>query len=214
MGADDDKEEVAGDEEGMETSPEIRRSGPVDGREGTDLEKSGGGSGALAPGTGGGYDVYAAYIKDELEVQEKRKASFEQRGLAVITTSGTLVTLLFALAALSTKEADTFSLPAAAEVLLAAALICFFLSAFAALATNAPLRYDALVASKVRERLRDESFTQTAAAATRDVAFTRLKELESAKDLNGLKGKWLTAAMAWEALGVGLVGAAILIVIL
>lgn len=52
-----------------------------------------------------GLVVYGEFIKDELEVQDKRKASFEQRGLAVITTSGVLVTLLFALAALSTKSA-------------------------------------------------------------------------------------------------------------
>ncbi|HEX8117309.1 MAG TPA: hypothetical protein VF521_08555, partial [Pyrinomonadaceae bacterium] len=49
-----------------------------------------------------GYAAYGDFIKDELEAQDKRKASFEQRGLAVITTSGALVTLLFALAALST----------------------------------------------------------------------------------------------------------------
>src|SRR4051794_38201016 len=118
----------------MGTSPEIRRS-------------------AAAPPGITGFGVYGEFIKDELDVQDKRKASFEQRGLAVITTSGTLVTLLFALAALSTKEADTFSLPHGAKVWLLIALGFFFVSALFALLTNAPLVYQAVTAEKIRERL-------------------------------------------------------------
>lgn len=80
-----------------------------------------------------GTSDYGDFIKDELDVQDQRKASFEQRGLAVITTSGVLVTLLFALAALSTKRATTFVLPHAARTWLFVALVLFFLSALAAL---------------------------------------------------------------------------------
>jgi hypothetical protein len=40
------------------------------------------------------------YLKDELARQDARQSSFEQRGIAVVTTAGTLVTLLFGLAAL------------------------------------------------------------------------------------------------------------------
>ena len=47
-----------------------------------------------------GRAIYADYIKEQQEAQEARKVSLEQRGLAVITTSGALVTLLFGLTAL------------------------------------------------------------------------------------------------------------------
>ena len=53
-----------------------------------------------------GYTVYGEFVKDELEAQDKRKASFEQRGLAVITTSGTLVTLLLARRAVNEERCD------------------------------------------------------------------------------------------------------------
>ena len=159
-----------------------------------------------------GYTVYGDFIKDELEAQDKRKASFEQRGLAVITTSGTLVTLLFALAALSTKEAATFTLPTTARTWLAFALVLFFASALAALLSNAPFIYQAVPVEKIRERLREKP-PRDAHAAAKDVAFSRLDALEAAKKINGIKGWALAAAMACEALAVGCVAVAIGIIL-
>ena len=52
------------------------------------------------PPIDGGRSIYADFIKEQLDAQEARKVSLEQRGLAVITTSGALVTLLFGLTAL------------------------------------------------------------------------------------------------------------------
>jgi hypothetical protein len=159
-----------------------------------------------------GYAVYGDFIKDELEAQDKRKASFEQRGLAVITTSGALVTLLFALAAFSTKAAATFVLPDAAKTWLSVALLLFFLSALAALLTNAPFMYQAVPANKIKDRLL-ELPPRDADAAAKDIAFTRLKALDSAKQKNAIKGWALAAAMFFEALAVGCVAFAILIIL-
>jgi hypothetical protein len=158
------------------------------------------------------YAVYGQFIKDELEIQDKRKASFEQRGLAVITTSATLVTLLFALAALSTKSAATFTLPESAKTWLSIALLLFFVSALAALLSNAPLIYQAVPAQKVRKRLREKP-PRDAGSAVRDVAFSRLDALESAKAKNSIKGWTLAVAMSCEALAVGCVAAAISIIL-
>ena len=70
-----------------------------------------------AEGTSG-TEAYAALIERELDAQEARKASLEQRGLAVITTAGALTSLLFGLAAFSTTGAHAFVLPASARHLL------------------------------------------------------------------------------------------------
>ena len=53
--------------------------------------------------------MYGQFIKEELAAQDARKV-LEQRAVAVITTSGTLATLLLGLAALSTKASSTFVL--------------------------------------------------------------------------------------------------------
>jgi hypothetical protein len=166
--------------------------------------------GDVAPETG--YAVYGDFIRDELDAQDRRKASFEQRGLAVITTTGTLVTLLFALAALSTKQADTFTLPSQARTWLYIGLALFFGSAAAALVSNAPLNYDAAEVPGIRRRLKEEP-PWTADAARRDVALTRLKALESAKKKNGIKGYAVLIAMVLEALAVGCVAIAVSIIL-
>jgi hypothetical protein len=158
------------------------------------------------------YDAYGQFLKDELAAQDARKASFEQRGLAVITTSGTLVTLLFALAALSTNKSQTFVLPHKAHTWLLYALLLFFLSALAALVTNAPLIYQAVEAEKVRERLREKPPRSTDSAA-QDIAFTRADALESAKTKNSIKGWSLALAMLFEAGAVGCVAVAISIIL-
>jgi hypothetical protein len=48
-------------------------------------------------------DAYTALIIEQLAEERSRKTSLEQRGISVITSSGALVTLLFGLAALTTK---------------------------------------------------------------------------------------------------------------
>lgn len=159
-----------------------------------------------------GFDAYGAFINDELEIQDKRKASFEQRGLAVITTSGTLVTLLFALAALSTKQQQTFVLPEAAREWLLFALACFLLAAVAAVITNAPLKYEAVVAADIRARLK-ESPMRSADEAAKDIALTRLKALTDAKRKNGYKGWALVAAIGFEMLAVFFLAGAVSIIL-
>lgn len=147
--------------------------------------------------------IYGTYLKDQLATQDARKTSFETRGLAVITTSGTLVTLLFALAALSTKREATFVLPDAAQSwLVNGALPLFFLAAVAALVTNAPLVYQAADPDDIESLL---GASGTAEEAERDVAYARVAELRSAKQKNGVKGWVLVFAMFCEVLAVGCV---------
>ncbi|MFZ1926007.1 MAG: hypothetical protein WAU42_07680, partial [Solirubrobacteraceae bacterium] len=86
-------------------------------------------------GTSLGTAVYAEFLVGELAEQDARKASFEQRGIAVVTTAGTLVTLLFGLAALSTSVAKAQQLSGATKTALAYALVLFVASAILALLT-------------------------------------------------------------------------------
>ena len=164
------------------------------------------------PEAASGVATYAVYLKDEIEAQNARKASFEQRGLAVVTTAGALVALLFGLTALSTKAQPTYHLPHSARYFLVAALVFFLLAALAALATNLPLPYEAVKADEIRRRLKEVP-VRSADAAELDIALTRVKTLRDAKQKNGLKGWILFAAMALEVVAVALVGIAIWIVI-
>lgn len=159
-----------------------------------------------------GISAYGEFVKDELAAQDQRKTSFEQRGIAVITTSGTLATLLFALAALSTKESDTFVLPADARDWLLYALVGFVLAAVAAVITNWPVSYEAVDAEAIKERLKKDP-PWDAERAAKDIALTRVKALDSAKKKNGFKAWALTAGMGFEVAAVACVARAISIVL-
>lgn len=164
--------------------------------------------------------VYGEYIKDELARQDMRQSSFEQRGIAVVTTAGTLVTLLFGLAALSTSSARGNPLHREESVWLAVALVLFFAAAVLAIATNFPIDYegpgtpdpkkpdDPSIATRLNATPEDSP--DNAAFAVADV---RLTILTSAQKKNGRKGKFLFAALAAEVAAVACVAVAILEVV-
>src|SRR5262249_12281036 len=79
-------------------------------------------------------------LLDQLDEERRRKTSLEQRGTAVITTSGTLVSLLFALAALITTRKQ-FHIPPSAQLILLLAVAFFVIAATGRLLANVPLRY-------------------------------------------------------------------------
>ncbi len=159
-----------------------------------------------------GVGVYGAFVDAELRAQDARKASFEQRGLAVVTTSGVLVTLLFALAGLSTKSKATFVLPHSARLWLVVALIAFVLAAASALATNFPLPYAIVTPDEIEKRLNEKPI-RSEPRAERDVALTRVTALRDAKSKNTIKGRLLFAAITLEVFAVALVGVSVWLVI-
>jgi len=86
-----------------------------------------------------GFD-YGALIIETLSEERDRKKSLEQRGLAVVTTSGALVSLLFAIGAVVTS-AESFHVPGVARTLLAVGVGLFAAAAVAGIRTNRPLEY-------------------------------------------------------------------------
>jgi hypothetical protein len=160
--------------------------------------------------------VYGEYLKDEIARQDARQSSFEQRGIAVVTTAGTLVTLLFGLAALSTSSARGNPLHHEESVFLAVALVLFFAAGVLALLTNVPLGYagpdlpdpEKPEKPSFGDRLNadpEDSFQ----AALYAVADVRLTILASAQKQNGRKGKLLFAALMAEVAAVACVAVAI-----
>jgi hypothetical protein len=168
---------------------------------------------AEVPASPSGIASIADYTKEQLEAEDKRKASFEQRGLAVVTTSGALVTLLFGLAALSTRSKSTFELESAARLPLVLALGLFVAAAIFALLTNWPLNYEWVDPCDVRRSLGKKPPPSEQRAA-KDIALTRLSVLEAAREKNALKGRLLIIALTLEVLAVTGVAVAIAIVIL
>jgi hypothetical protein len=133
-----------------------------------------------------GSDVYADFVKGLLDAEVSRKASLEQRGLGIITASGTLVTLLFGLTAAITS-AKSFTFPSAARGWLTLAAILFVLAAAAGIGVNIPLFYGKVV---VEEDNLEAVWDDSAADARRAVTGARLNRLHAAQTVNSIKA-WI-----------------------
>jgi hypothetical protein len=161
----------------------------------------------VTTGDSPGRELYSEFIKDQLDEEQERKKSFEQRGVTVITTSGALVTLLFGLTALSVKGESTFEIPTLSATFLTVGLVFFVVAAVLALLTNIPRSYESVTVDSLWRAVADR-WGDTEATASAMVAKTRLKEIRTAKTINREKGYLLSASMVCEILAVALVAAA------
>ena len=159
-----------------------------------------------------GSTIYAAYIRDQLSDQDARKSSIEQRGIAVITTSGTLVSLLFGLVAVLTG-ADRYQLPGGAESWLFAAMIFFVVAAVAGIVTNLPLWYIGVKAGDLRSAVK-QKWADAPSVAEQRVAATNAKVLERAMQLNTAKGFILLVAITLEVVAVVCLAGAVRVILL
>lgn len=131
-------------------------------------------------------DVYADYIKSLVDAEVARKSSLEQRGVGVVTTSGTLVTLLLALVGAITA-AKNFALPTSAHGYLAVAVVLFAIAVGIGIFANLPFLY------KEAEPTADQIsgvWGYSVAEAEAFVIATRLTILGSYRHANAVKG-WL-----------------------
>jgi hypothetical protein len=144
-----------------------------------------------------GYSVYADFIEKVLAGQEARTTSIQQRGIAVITTSGTLVTLLFAFIGLATRQGSTYTLPGDTRPWLVAAVTLFVLAAGCGLICNIPKRFTNARAQDLRVGV-DQFWNESAWAASGRVARTRLDMIERAAEVNGQQAWVLFAAVILE----------------
>jgi len=155
-----------------------------------------------------GSEIYGGYVKDELDRQYARKSSFEQRGLSVITSSGVIVTLLLALAGFSAGQQQALVLPGASKVLLILALLFFLGAIGTALAINVPRSYKNVLPAALRAAVKTR-WGDSPSTARRQVAYTQITVLSSARDVNTRKAKLLFGAVAAEFAAVLLLAAAI-----
>ncbi|HEV8681174.1 MAG TPA: hypothetical protein VGS09_00135 [Actinomycetota bacterium] len=165
------------------------------------------------PESGMAGDAYGPLIEDQLNSERAAKSSFEQRAVAVITTSGVLVSLLFGLAAIVTST-EGFEAPYAARVLLAVALGFFLGAAVLGIAVNAPRGYEEAASDNLRLLTEQEFWEARQAIGSRRAAEVRVEILQNARGANGRKARLLLWAMGLEVAAVAIVGAAVVVVLI
>jgi tetrahydromethanopterin S-methyltransferase subunit C len=147
----------------------------------------------------------------ELEEIRAAKASFEQRGIAVVTSSGILVTLLLGLAALITSRSG-YTLPDSAKPWIYGSMAAFVLAAVFGVLTNRPVWLRAPTAKSLFDLAR-HSWDDDRATAEKKIYATRVKMLARYKKTNRKQAKLLSYAVALEMLAILLMAVAVGIII-
>jgi hypothetical protein len=153
--------------------------------------------------------VYCGFLEAQLAEQDARKASFEQRGLSVVTTSGALATLLFGVAAFA-KTGKLHALPVDMHAWLLAALIAFVAAGLLALLTNLPIAYNV---PKLESVLRVAQKPESEADARLELAAIYVGMATDAKRKNRIKGWLLFAALLCELAAILAVAVAVFYVV-
>ncbi len=155
----------------------------------------------------------STFIDAELDTERDRKSSLESRGLGVITTSGTLVTLLFALAALVTQVSG-FSPTNLTRSFLAGAAIFFVVAAVFGIWCNTPIPYFQVDPASLVVLVEPSTWIEDGVDARRELAAARLAELADSRARNESKARLLAIAVVGEVLGIAMTATGILSVLL
>ena len=156
--------------------------------------------------------LIAELISKELDTEQSVTASLQGRGLAVISSAGTLVTLLFGLSAVATT-AQHFRLPAAAKPPLYLAAVLLVAAAIAGIVTNAPRGSKVTALKRLGPLLEQPYWDYPVGPAQQEVARTQLAAAEAARAGNNTRARWLLIGIILEITGIASTMAAVIVLI-
>lgn len=157
--------------------------------------------------------AYEKHIAEQLTEQRARKASLEQRGTAIITTSGVIVTLLFGFGGLISSRSDA-RLDLVPQLLLAGAVVAFVFALVLGLVVSHPAAYRESETEWMRSLTDASNWIRSDVEGERLVAQSRVAIIEVARAANKTKAKLLLWAYAAEVAAVGLLGSAVMVLVL
>jgi hypothetical protein len=157
-------------------------------------------------------ELYLDLAVDQLNEERGRKASIEQRAVMVISTSGVLISLQFAIATVRMRV-ESFVVPNPAFVLLAVALVLLIVAAALALAVNIPLRRHPVIEVSRLAALFDAGGDETAPRLVlASMHKTRVAVLAALRIDNDRKARLLVSGLVIELAAIFLVAVAVIIV--
>lgn len=157
--------------------------------------------------------AYSEFIDEQLVEERSTKSSLESRGLAVITSSATLVTLLLGVATFASKLGGESHLPLSAIILIVVGLATFSLAGAAGVFCNAPRHYGEADGDSLAELLSREHWTSDRVNAELTAATARHEILVDARGKNSCKATWLLVGFGAEVLSVVALGCAIALIL-
>lgn len=162
--------------------------------------------------TGGAFAL--AFIGEQLDADQARRQSFEQRGHALLTSSAGFVTILFGLLAIASRTDErVVAVPHTARLLVVLALPCLFAAMLAGIAAGFPLKYVVPQAAPLDRLVADDVWRGRGATTAQRIAKAKLDMLKTSRRRNRFKGWALIGGFAAEVVAVALVAVAVAVVL-
>lgn len=156
-------------------------------------------------------EAFAAFIEGEVKAERDRRASLDARGLAVVTTSGSLTTLLAAVGAFVSARGG-FGLPTGTIFPLTVTLVAFSLAAVCGLLASHNRQYD--VADRTTLALMvGEKWPTSEVDARNVVADLNARTVDSLRRGNNKKATLLMAGLAFQLLALAALSVAVFLVL-
>ncbi|GLZ36123.1 hypothetical protein Lesp02_83100 [Lentzea sp. NBRC 105346] len=149
---------------------------------------------------------YAVAVKELVDTEAKRRDSLESRAVAVVSVSGTLLTLLLALSA-ATRGKDV-QLVGGGRAFVVVSVLVFVVAAAAAIGVYAPRVATTIDVGRLRDEVRAH-WSDDSGWGLKRVTGERLHQLDELQRTNDTKGKWLLGAVVAQFAGVVLVAVAV-----
>lgn len=157
--------------------------------------------------------VATAFVREELDAESERKASLESRAITVITSSGTLVTLLLGLAALVTKSSK-FRLDRPERWLLAVSALLFVIAAAFGIVASTPFKFLLVDPRSLVSTVSAKVWATDGTELSRELTTARLAQLGDIRSRNELRAEILVAALTAQVTAVLLTATAVAAVLL
>jgi hypothetical protein len=153
----------------------------------------------------------ATLLNDEWARETSRKDSLEKRGITVITTSGVLVTLIFAFTSAVAKGNSLGNFTLGEKIAIAIALLFFVISAAFGIATNTPRNY----AGVDYETLKQISTNETPQTPITELMWSDLVDaLATSRSRNDTKAAALSLSIVFQTIAIFVVAVTVMIVII
>jgi hypothetical protein len=146
--------------------------------------------------------TFAAFVKDELEAEQKRREAHDQRGFEVVKTTGTLVTLVLGFAAV-VLGTDYRPESRPAVIFLSLGLLLLVVSTGCALMATRLLRY-AVTGKEGLDGILNNRWDSTETTARSTVAKVTTETIIKLRAGNDKKADWLGRAHWLQLAGLAL----------
>ncbi|MDQ1684394.1 MAG: hypothetical protein QOC82_1131 [Frankiaceae bacterium] len=143
---------------------------------------------------------YHAFVAEQMKAEYERRTTLEARGLAVVTGSGTLVTLVFGIGAFVLGK--DYKPSATAVWALGVSLVLFIVAAFFGLLANFLRKYEVASPTTVNLMLTTH-WTDTEVAARNVCAVADAETLKSLRAGSNDKAQQVTVALICQLLATG-----------